>query len=98
MSACLVEIQYLPPIPYMALFVQYDTVTIEAHENYQKGSYRNRAYILSPQDKQLLSVPLLKGKHQQMPITEVKIAYHMPWYSQHWHAIQTAYGVLQVGH
>lgn len=40
----------------------------------------------------MLSVPLVKGKHQQLPITQVQIAYHTPWYAQHWHAIQTAYG------
>ncbi len=40
----------------------------------------------------MLSVPLLKGKNQQQPIHDVRIAYHTPWHAQHWHAIQTAYG------
>jgi hypothetical protein len=91
-QACVIELHYLPCIQYVQLFFQYDEIHLEQYEHYQKRSYRNRAKILSPQGVQLLSVPLLKGKHQQMPITEVRIAYHTPWYAQHWHAIQTAYG------
>src|SRR5690606_24984805 len=89
---CLVELHYLPCVRYMQLFFQYPGVFIEACENYQKGSYRNRTYLISPQGRQILTVPLLKGKHQHTPITEVRIAYHFPWYAQHWHAIQTGYG------
>lgn len=91
-TSCIVELHYLPCIRYMRLMFQYSKVLIESQENYQKASYRNRAYILSPQGKQILSIPLLKGKHQQAPVTQVQIAYHTPWYAQHWHAIQTAYG------
>ena len=91
-TACVVELHYLPCIQYFSLFFKYEQVCIEKHEHYQKGSYRNRCYIGSSSGRQLLSVPLLKGKHQQMPITDVRIAYHTPWYAQHWHAIETAYG------
>lgn len=91
-TGCLVELHYLPCIRYMALFYQYDNVTLERHEHYQKGSYRNRCYIGTAQGPQLLSVPLLKGKHQQLPVQDVQIAYHTSWHTQHWHAIHTAYG------
>jgi hypothetical protein len=91
-SSCLIELQYLPCITYMDLFFRYREVCIESHEHYQKGTFRNRTYIASPQGRQLLSVPLRKGKHQQAPIQRVYIAYQEPWYARHWHAIQTAYG------
>jgi hypothetical protein len=91
-AACVIELHYLPSITYMRLFFQYDEVFVERHEHYQKRSYRNRAQILSAQGPQVLSVPLVKGKNQQQPITDVLISYDTPWHSQHWHAIQTAYG------
>ena len=91
-TTCIVELHYLPCIQYFSLFFKYDEIYIEKHEHYRKGSYRNRCYIGSGTGRQMLSVPLLKGKHQQMPITDVRIAYHTAWHAQHWHAIQTAYG------
>ena len=92
MSSILIEIQYLPPIPFFALFYQTDTIIIEACENYKKGNYRNRAYLAGPNGVQRLSIPLAKGKNQQLNIREVKIAYEQAWQSQHWGAIQSAYG------
>ena len=64
---------------------------IEAYENYQKRSIRNRAYILSSNGPICLSVPLEKGKTKKL-ISEVKIAYHENWQSNHRTAIVSAYG------
>jgi WbqC-like protein family len=83
---------YLPPISWCAAFWNARSVVIEAGENYQKGSLRNRAYIAGPNGIQRLSIPLVKGKHQQTPIQEVRIAYEEPWQRQHWRTITTAYG------
>jgi WbqC-like protein family len=83
---------YLPLLPWCALFWQAETVTLEAQEHYQKGSIRNRTQIVGPNGVQRLSIPLAKGKHQQTPIREVRIAYDEPWQRQHWRSIQTAYG------
>jgi len=69
-----------------------EIVTLEACENYQKGSTRNRCHIAGPNGEQMLSVPLVKGKHQRTPIREVRIAYDEPWQRQHWRSIRTAYG------
>ncbi|HLF63984.1 MAG TPA: WbqC family protein [Saprospiraceae bacterium] len=91
-TSCLVELHYLPCIQYLSLFFKYEQVRIEKYEHYQKGSYRNRCYIASAQGREMLSVPLLKGKNQQQLIQDVGIAYHTPWHAQHWNAMQTAYG------
>lgn len=64
---------------------------IEASENYQKRSIRNRAYILSSNGPICLSVPLEKGKTKNI-ISEVIIAYHENWQSNHRTAIVSAYG------
>lgn len=88
----LLELPYAPALPWMALARRADQLVLEAHENYQKGSYRNRCHIAGPQRLQRLSIPLEKGKHQRTPITEVGISYDQPWLHQHWQALQTAYG------
>jgi len=86
------EIQYLPPITYFALLARSEQVLIEAHENYQKGSYRNRALVSGVNTIETLSIPLKSGKNSQKPIQSVQISYENPWISQHWHTIKSAYG------
>lgn len=88
----LLELHYLPCIQYISKFCLHPNIWIEQHEHYQKGSYRNRTHIASANGLLRLSVPLIKGKHEQQNIRDVRIAYHEPWAAQHWHSIQTAYG------
>jgi len=76
----------------MSKFLMHDPVVVEAHENYQKGSYRNRTHIIGANGPERLSIPLRSGKHQQKPIQEVEIAYDEAWDLVHWRAINTAYG------
>ncbi len=83
---------YLPPVDWFAMLVRQPAVTLEQMEHYQKGSFRNRCYIAGPNDVQRLSVPLVKGKHKQQQVREVRIAYDEPWQLQHWRSITTAYG------
>lgn len=88
----LLELQYLPPVQYFTKWIKYEQVWIEQHENYLKGSYRNRCHIAGVNGPLRLSIPLLKGKNEQQNIREARIAYHEPWQSQHWQSITSAYG------
>lgn len=81
-----------PPVSWLSLWAREGELCIEAHENYQKGSLRNRYFIAGPNGVQRMSVPLVKGKNQQQAIREVRIAYDEPWQRQHWRSIRTAYG------
>lgn len=92
MPSTLIELFYWPPVSWMALTIASDRVQIEACEHYQKGSYRNRCHIAGPNGLQRLSIPLLKGKHQQSPVREVRIANDQPWQRAHWRSIRMAYG------
>ncbi len=83
---------YFPPVTWFSTLWQQNHIELEACENYQKGSYRNRCHIASPNGVQRLSVPLEKGKHQKTPIRDVRISYREPWQRLHWRAIKTAYG------
>lgn len=88
----LIETQIFPPLRTIACFLQYPEVNIEAHEHYQKRSFRNRYRIGSTQGPLDLSIPLQKGKNQQQNIQEVKISYETNWSLQHIRAIQSSYG------
>jgi len=90
-TSILMELPYLPCIQFFSKIIQ-GKVFLEQCENYNKGSYRNRCHIASVHGVQVLSIPLMGGKHQQQPIREVKISYDYPWNSQHWTAIKSAYG------
>ncbi len=88
----LLELQYLPPVQYFTKLVDCPALWIEQCEHYQKGSYRNRCHIAGPNGLHRLSIPLVKGKNEQLPIREVRIAHAQPWPKRHWQSIRTAYG------
>ncbi|NJK84178.1 MAG: WbqC family protein [Saprospiraceae bacterium] len=88
----LLELHYLPCVHYFTKICQYPKVCLEQHENYLKRSYRNRCHLAAANGILRLSIPLEKGKNQQMPIRSVKIAYDEPWQKQHLKSIHTAYG------
>ncbi|MCO6480288.1 MAG: WbqC family protein [Phaeodactylibacter sp.] len=91
-TAVLLELHYLPCVQYFSKLAHYPVVYIEAEENYQKGSYRNRCHIAGANGLLRLSIPLKQGKNEQQNIREVEIAYKEPWQSQHWNSIRSAYG------
>ncbi len=65
------------------------TVLLEACENYQKQSYRNRCYILASDGVQMLQVPVVHGA--DMSITRVQVDYSTPWVVRTQRAMDTAY-------
>jgi len=88
----LLELQYLPNLQFVSKLLQHPKVWMEQHENYSKGSYRNRCHLATAQGLLRLSIPLMGGKHQQQPIREVRISNEGNWQTQHWTAIKSAYG------
>jgi hypothetical protein len=69
-------------------------VYIEACENFQKQSYRNRCRFYGAEGVQTLSFPVIhEGGTHKIPITEIKIDYKTPWVQQHERAIVSAYGM-----
>ena len=69
-------------------------VYIEACENYQKQSYRNRCRFYGAEGVQTLSFPILhEGGTHKIPISQIKIDYKTPWVQQHERAIVSAYGM-----
>jgi hypothetical protein len=88
----LIEIQTFPPLLTFALAASENGLLIEACENYNKGSYRNKYRLLSSTGPILLSIPLVKGKNNAQKIREVEISYAENWQKNHLRTLQTNYG------
>jgi hypothetical protein len=85
------DLQYLPCLEYFACLISYENVLIEAHEHFQKQSYRNRCHILTASKVATLSVPVLKSNSKQL-IRDVQVDYSQKWVTDHWRSISSAYG------
>lgn len=67
-------------------------VYIEACENYQKQSFRNRCRFYAADGVQTLSFPIVhEGGTHKLPISEIKVNYRKPWLQQHKMAMISAY-------
>ena len=95
----LLSTAYFPPVAWFALLtrdmtlspdrVSPSTVCLEACENYQKQSYRNRCYILAGDGVQMLQVPVVHG--ESMGITQVLVDYSTPWLVRTKRSLDAAY-------
>ncbi len=95
----LLSTAYFPPVAWLALAAREmtlspdrvlpSTVQLEACENYQKQSYRNRCYILAGDGVQMLQIPVVHGA--DMAITRVRVDYSTPWVVRTQRALDTAY-------
>ena len=67
-------------------------IYIEACENYQKQSYRNRCRFYAADGVQALTFPIIHegGTHKQ-PVSDIRIDWSTPWLQQHQRAIVSAY-------
>jgi hypothetical protein len=83
---------YLPPVAYFAQLKNYKPdVLIEREEHLPKQTYRNRAYICSPDGVLSLVVPVVKGSKQHTRVKDVKISYDFDWQRLHWQSLQACY-------
>jgi hypothetical protein len=87
----LLELHYLPSIAYFCAMIGAPEIIIEAHEHYEKQSFRNRCYVRGANGIEALTVPVKKGGRKQA-IKALEIDNSVRWRHQHWHAIRSAYG------
>jgi hypothetical protein len=82
---------YLGTVEYYSFLIDSGTVHIEAFENYEKQSWRNRFRILSANGVMDLSIPVVRGDSPGQPIREVRIDYRQNWQKNHFRAVESAY-------
>jgi len=102
MSPVYLSTAYLAPVQYYNKLLSYESVVIEAYENYVKQTYRNRCMIATANGVQSLTIPVEKSampNHelsivncQLSIIKDIRIADHGNWQHNHWNALVSAYG------
>lgn len=91
MGRLLIELQYFGTISWYLTSLRYKSIVVEAHEHFEKSTYRNRCYIASPQGRLRLTIPLLHGRNQRSKYAEVKIDYSHNWQKVHWNSLCFCY-------
>lgn len=83
---------YFPSIATFAAIVQNDVVW-EAHDNFQKQTYRNRCYICTDKGKHMLNIPIkhVGGKEGRQKYGDVVMDNSYNWKKLHWRTLETAY-------
>lgn len=82
---------YFPSIASFVAIANADKVLWEAEDNFQKQTYRNRAYIYGANGKLALNIPVRFTQKNRQKYKDVKIANDEKWQDQHWKSIQSAY-------
>lgn len=92
MPEALFPLAYFAPISYYVALVNYKSVLIEASENYQKQTYRNRQYIYGANGKLMLNIPV---KHSQsgkrLTYKNSQIENEFSWQDLHFKSLEAAY-------
>ncbi len=88
---------YFGPVQWYQKLNRFDGVLMEQHEHFMKQTYRNRCVIATTQGVQALTVPVEApvGEGVALSKTEIKdvrISNHGKWRTEHWNALQSAYG------
>ena len=86
------DLFYFPNIQCVASFYRHPQIRLEVNDNYQKRTWRNKTQLAGPNGIVLLSVPLIKGKHQGQRMKDVLIDNGQPWQRNHWRTLSTLYG------
>ena len=96
----LLGIAYFPPVSYFALIAEGmvlgqepepAVVYIEACENYQKQSWRNRCRYYAADGPQYLNFPIVHEGTHELPIRDIRVDYSTPWIQKTERAIASAY-------
>jgi hypothetical protein len=83
---------YLPPVEYFVRLNTYKPdILIESQEHFPKQTYRNRAYVYTPDGVLTLTVPVIKGSKKHTNVKDVKISYDFEWQRLHWLSLQACY-------
>ena len=75
---------YFPNIHQFNQIIKANNILFEVSDNYQKQTYRNRAYIAHSNGKLLLNIPIRHSKN-------INICYDTDWMALHLKSLQSAY-------
>lgn len=87
----LIHPTYLPNIAHFVAITQAEQVCFEMDDNFQKQTYRNRAYIYGANGKLSLNIPVIHTQKERQKYRDVKIYNEDKWQLNHWKSLESAY-------
>src|SRR6186997_3267610 len=85
------EYQYFPTVSLLSALRKIKYINFESYETYQKGGFRNRSEVLGSNGVIQLVIPLVGGRTQKLPITDVKIDFREDWQRSHFRTLLACY-------
>ena len=82
---------YFSPISQYGTLMNFDSITFEVEDNFQKQTYRNRCYIYGANGKQILNIPLSYPKTEGRKKTKDILVEDSNWQTQHYKSLKIAY-------
>ena len=80
-----------PTIAWCADMLKASVIFLDNQEPYRKMTFRNKYEIATANGRLKLSIPLLNGRNQRVPMSEVQIFNEENWQQQHYKSIKNAY-------
>ena len=85
------DLQYFGTIDFIKTLLKNAQVNYDIQAPFTKMSFKNRMVILTAQGPLNLTIPIIGGREQKIPIQEILMDYTSPWKAQHFKALCTAY-------
>lgn len=90
MERLIFPLYLLPPTNMIQMMLNQKELVIGLGEPFKKQTFRSRFEIMSPNKRHVLSIPMKKGKTNQL-MSRAEISYDEDWQRKHWQALCTAY-------
>jgi len=91
LSMYITDLQYFGTIQYIQSLMIEKDIYFDNISPYTKMSFKNRTIIATAQGALSLSIPIIGGRDQKLPIQEIKIDHKNDWNKQHLKAIVSSY-------
>ncbi len=86
------SLPYFGSVSFYSKLIKYNHILLEASENYQKQTYRNRQYIYGANGKLMLNIPVKRHSNQKrLSYRQSEIENDFNWQSLHFKSLETAY-------
>ncbi len=85
------DLQYFGTIDFIKSLTNEQVVYFDNDCQFSKMTFKNRMVIATAQGALHLSIPVIGGRDQKLPLKEVKIANDSPWNQQHYKALTSSY-------
>lgn len=92
MTIAINSLMCFPPIHWWQATLKYKSIYLDINEPFRKMTYRNRYRIATSNGPLLLSVPIMGGREQRVPLHSILIDNKTNWQKQHWRSLFSAYG------